>query len=106
MTKMVVAAVAAAMLSGCAAQVKSVPVGGSRADGTVTLAYEYGALIVPQVNYVEMQQQAQVRCARWGYQQAERFGGQIRTCVARSSSGCLTWRVSIDYQCQTLRPPA
>ena len=106
MTKMVVAVVAAAVLSGCTAQVKGAPVGGSRADGTAALAYEYGMFGVPPVNYAEMQQQAKARCARWGCQHAERFGGQIRTCVAQGSSGCLAWRVSIDYQCQTLRPPA
>ena len=31
------------VLSGCAVQKQLVPTGGSRSDGTVKLAYEYGA---------------------------------------------------------------
>ena len=93
--------------SGCAVQVQGVPVGGSRADGTVTLAYEYMDLIeIPEVNWEEMQKQAQDRCARWGYLNAERFGGELRDCIEQGSSSCARWRVSIEYQCQTLKPPA
>ncbi len=94
------------LLAGGAVKVASAPVGGSRADGTVTLAYEYGLFDVPEVNWEEMQKQALARCTRWGYLNAERFGGELRDCIEQGSSSCLRWRVSIEYQCQTLKPPA
>ena len=41
MSRIIIAALAVVVfLSGCAAKVASVPIGGSRADGTITLAYE------------------------------------------------------------------
>lgn len=105
-TMLALAALAVVFLSGCAVKVASAPVGGSRADGTVTLAYEYGLFQTPEVNWEEMLKQAQDRCARWGYLNAERFGGELRDCIQQGSSGCLRWRVSIEYQCQTLKPPS
>ena len=102
----IVVGVVGIFLSGCAVKVASAPVGGSRADGTVTLAYEYGMFQTPEVNWAEMQKQAQDRCLRWGYLTADRFGGELRNCVQQGSSGCLRWRVSIEYQCQTLKPPS
>jgi len=49
--KLVIAALlAAATLSGCAVQPQMVPTGGSRADGTVKLSYDYGSLQIPKVD--------------------------------------------------------
>ena len=89
----------------CSVPVSSVPIGGSRADGTVTVAYEYGPFAIPEVNREEMYRQAKERCQRWGYQEAERFGGGTRQCIRPDGSACWLWRVSIQYQCHTTEAP-
>ncbi len=108
MSRLIIAALAVVVfLSGCTAKVASAPVGGSRADGTITVAYEYGAFVSPEVDSEEMQKQAQDRYARWGYLTAERFGGGLRDCIHKNSNNlCLRWRVSIEYQCQTPNQPS
>ena len=55
MSRIIIAALAVVFLSGCAELVATpmktgFPVGGSRADGTVTLVYEYGQYETYQVN--------------------------------------------------------
>ena len=92
-------------LYSCSVPVSSAPIGGSRADGTITVAYEYGALTVPEVNRNEMDRQAKERCGRWGYEEAERFGGETRQCTRPDGSGCWRWLVSVQYQCITPATP-
>lgn len=84
---------------GCAAPKSALPVGGSKADGTVELAYDYGAFESPQVDFGAAQIQAEQRCAAWGYSGAEKFGGEKQMCTAPSSSGCMGFQVTMNYQC-------
>ncbi|MGE0151498.1 MAG: YecR family lipoprotein [Reyranellaceae bacterium] len=94
------AMVAAAMLAGCTVQKELVPMGGSRADGTVVLAYEIGAYATAQVDYAAGHEAARRTCAGWGYAGAEPFGGSTERCVAVNGYGqCLRWRISVPYQC-------
>jgi len=60
---------------GCAVKKDWVSTGGSRADGTVKLSYEYGALEVPQLDEQQAIRLAIQRCQAWGYDRAEAFGG-------------------------------
>ena len=75
------------------------PIGGSRADGTVQLAYEYGGFERPQVDWDTANQIATERCRAWGYSDAESFGGGISECTAYNQYGCFGFFVTITYQC-------
>jgi hypothetical protein len=99
------ALLALTVLAGCAVQSTLVPTGGSRADGTVKLSYEYGALQIPKVDQAQGLVSARQRCAAWGYTGAEPFGGATQSCVSASMGSCNVYRVTIEYQC-TGNPPS
>jgi hypothetical protein len=90
----------------CATQKALVPVGGSRADGTVNLAFEYNIFEKPELDRVAAQSAAVQRCTAWGYTGAEAFGGAMQKCEAMNGYGnCLKWMVTVTYQC-TGSPPS
>jgi len=94
------------ILAACATQKEMVPIGGSRADGTVNMAFEYGIFESPQVNMSTAAVGAADRCRAWGYKDAEPFGGQTQKCEAANGYGtCMRWMVTVTYQC-TGSPPA
>lgn len=99
MGKKMLVALVPLLLGGCAVQKEWVPIGGSRADGTVKLAYEYGALTVPTVDNARALQLAKQRCAAWGYTNAEPFEGVVQNCTNRDRYGCNAYRVTATYQC-------
>lgn len=86
-------------ITGCAAQKELIPVGGSRADGTVQLAFEYGLFEVPKVDPQQGVNTATRRCSAWGYTGAEVFGGIMTACIQPSRNGCVRWRATAEYQC-------
>ena len=86
-------------LQGCATQKTLIPTGGSRADGTVKLSYEYGLFEKPQIDPAQGEIAAKQRCSLWGYSGAEVFGGVISTCINSSNSGCNKWLATVEYQC-------
>jgi len=87
-------------LAGCATAKTPSPVSGSKADGTVELAYEVGMLEVAEVNWEEARAKAQARCAAWNYSAAEPFGAAQQNCVAYDGyGGCVRHRVTRTYQC-------
>ena len=100
----IILAVAAAM-SGCAVQKTLTPVGGSRADGVVRLAFTYGMFENPKVNGQQAHDAAQARCEAWGYDDAEAFGGSTTQCINGTYQGCNAWQVTVEYQC-TGKPEA
>ena len=88
MKKYAVILVAVAFLSACVSSPVDklpVPVSGSRADGTVTLSYEYGLFEKPVVNWDEAKKTSEKRCQAWDYKTAESFGGIESDCI--SSNG-------------------
>lgn len=87
------------LLSSCATVKHLTPIGGSKSDGIVKMSYEYGQLELPKVDIQEGARTAQKRCSAWGYSGAEAFGGGTKSCVAYSSSGCIRWSVTIEFQC-------
>ena len=94
------------VLTACAVPVKQMQaVGGSRADGTIKMSYEYGRFEQPQVNIGQGAAVAKGRCAAWGYTGAEPFGGQTKECVLYSNSTCERFKVITEYQC-TGTPPS
>lgn len=86
--------------AGCAVKKDWVVSGGSRADATIKLSYEYSAFVVPQVDEAQAIERASERCKLWGYERAEPFGAVTRTCSAPGfSGGCNRWLVTKEYQC-------
>ena len=86
-------------LQGCAVQKELVATGGSRADGTVKMSYEFGLLEQPVVNIQKGQAIASERCKAWGYTAAEPFGGQTKQCNDFDTGTCNRWVVTVEYQC-------
>ena len=90
----------AVVLAGCASPPKQlVATGGSRADGTVKMSFEYGAFEVPKFNSAQGIATAKQRCSAWGYTGAEPFGGSTKQCTSFSSGNCNRWMVTYEYQC-------
>lgn len=93
-------ATAALALSGCATSKSWSATGGSRADATVRLSYEYGAFEKPQTSEVEALNLAVSRCKTWGYTGAEAFGGVTQQCnMPGGMGGCQRWLVTKEFQC-------
>ena len=73
---------------------------GSKADGTITMFYEYGAFDKPVVHWEEAKQEAISKCKNWGYSGAEFFGSGVQECIAVNGYGeCRYWRVYYKCQC-------
>lgn len=89
-----------AALAGCSTPKDFYATGGSRADGVVDVAYDFGRMETPVVDKRQAYTIAKNKCSLWGYSDAEPFGGQVQTCEARSGFGeCSSFKVSIKYQC-------
>lgn len=100
MNKFILAIVAIGLAGGCAAQKQWEATGGSRADGTVTTAYEYTWLEAPTVDDAQGIRAATASCANWGYTRAEPFGGFKHTCESHDGYGnCTLTLVEKTYQC-------
>lgn len=86
--------------AGCTVQKEWTATGGSRADGTVDLAFQYGAFEKPQVNDAQGVELAASTCAGWGYTASQPFGGTMTKCEAVNGYGnCLRTLVTRKYQC-------
>ncbi len=88
------------LLAACATPKTLTAMGGSKSDGVVHLAYEYGLFEEPVVDYIGGQATAKQRCKAWGYSNAEPFGGEQNDCKAVNGYGnCVHAVVTISYQC-------
>lgn len=96
----VMAFAATICMAGCATRKEFVATGGSRADGTVSLSYEYGMFQSPQEDQEEGVALASSTCAGWGYSGSQPFGGETQQCSAFNGYGkCVRWLVTRRYQC-------
>ena len=86
-------------LQGCAVQKEMVATGGSRADGTVKLGYDFRTYEKPVIDMRQGTATAAERCRTWGYSGAEPFGGQTEVCNDSSKDGCTRWHVTVEFQC-------
>ncbi|WP_028240741.1 YecR family lipoprotein [Stutzerimonas azotifigens] len=99
-TRAAVAALASITLAGCAVKKDFYAMGGSRADGTVDMAYDFAQFEQPVINHQQAQLIAKQKCAVWGYEKAEPFGGQTTNCYQRNGfSTCIAGQVVMKYQC-------
>ncbi len=104
-TKWLMAAVAVTLV-GCATTKVLTPVGGSRSDGIVRLAYDVTMFQKPRVNFEEGRVTAQARCQSWGYTNAEQFGGHTSVCHARNGYGnCMQETITYEFQCTGAKTP-
>ena len=87
------------LATGCATQKHWTATGGSRSDGIIKLSYEYGMLEKPDISLAQGISLAKRRCASWGYNNAEAFGGTMKQCTSYGSYGCNRWIVTAEYQC-------
>ena len=86
-------------LSGCQTITEVFVTDGSKSEGTVTLAYDYGLFDKVEINQGKANQKALKRCSGWGYGDIEAFDG-LTSCIQWDGYGtCLTYRVTIKYQC-------
>ena len=103
--------------AGCAVQKPApknwIPVGGSKADATVKMAYTWNPFLEKPI--VQEQQAialASQKCQTWGYERAEPFGGAISQCSAFSGGHCIQMTAIAEFQCvggttmTTTQPPA
>jgi hypothetical protein len=98
--KLLIAISIAFLFESCTVQKYLQVYDGSRADGTITMFYEYGAFDKPVVHWEEAKQEATSKCKNWGYSGAEFFGSGIRTCIGVDGYGnCNRWRVVYKCQC-------
>ncbi len=87
-------------LAGCSTTKEYVATGGSRADGTVDLSYEYVMFESPVENVQQGTTVASSTCAGWGYSASQPFGGETQRCEAVNGYGsCIRWLVTRRYQC-------
>lgn len=93
------------VIAGCASIVHKDwgVVSGSKADGVVKLAYEYGEMEKPITDMIQAQKIATKRCQAWGYKSAEPFDAAMTSCVYGPGvwGSCAQFRVTADYQCLT-----
>ena len=87
------------ILIGCATSKEWIPYSGSKSDGVVKLAYEYGGFEKPEIPEGQAERVASERCRAWGYTGAEPFGGIFKQCIAWNQYGCIRYRVSTEFQC-------
>jgi YecR-like lipoprotein len=86
--------------TGCSVQKQWTAMGGSRADGTVDLSYEYGGLQQPQIDEAQGVDLAATTCGGWGYSSSQPFGGTLSRCEEVNGYGmCLRYLVTRKYQC-------
>ncbi|RJG10952.1 hypothetical protein D3879_14835 [Pseudomonas cavernicola] len=90
----------AVVVSGCAVKKDFYATGGSRADGTVDMAYDFRQFEKPVINQQQALSIAKSKCAVWGYGDAEAFGGMTQNCQQRDGWGtCVAGQTVIKYQC-------
>lgn len=88
------------LISSCTVQKYLSVYDGSKADGTITMFYEYGTFEKPVVHWVEAKQDAISKCKNWGYSGAEFFGQGVQKCISFDGTGnCVKWRVYYKCQC-------
>jgi predicted methyltransferase len=87
-------------LCSCAAAKTLRVTGGSKSDGVITMAYQYGLFEKPAVEWGKAQATAVVTCQGWGYSNAQFFEQGTRTCIqVNKKNNCISWRVEYNVQC-------
>jgi hypothetical protein len=100
MRKLLILVMLAVVVTGCSTRKDFYATGGSRADGSIDMAYDFKPFETPVVDYDQAISIANSKCAVWGYERAEPFGGQTQNCQARDGWGnCTAGQMIVKYQC-------
>lgn len=100
MNKLLLLIILAVAVAGCSSRKDFYATGGSRADGSIDMAYDFKQFETPIVDINQAKKIANDKCAVWGYKRAEAFGGKIVSCEARNGFGdCVAGQTIIKYQC-------
>ena len=59
--------ISSTFFQGCGFYTSLYTSGGSRADGTITMTVDYGALLSPKIDWAAAKKKAVERCRYWGY---------------------------------------
>ena len=88
------------IISSCAYQYPAA-LTGSKADGIITIAYEYTSQNPDswETEWEIANDSAKQKCKAWGYSNAIKFDLTYRDCILYNWYGCLKWREFVDYQC-------
>lgn len=87
-------------LSSCTVKKRLEIVDGSKADGTLTMAYTIKANQKAKFILEEARQEAVVKCKQWGYSDAEIFTAGMRECIDYRQLQCV--RYMVKYKCQCI----
>lgn len=100
MRKLLLLVMLAVVVTGCSSRKDFYATGGSRADGSIDMAYDFKAFETPIVDLKQAESIANNKCAVWGYERAEPFGGKTLNCQARDGFGnCNAGQMIVKYQC-------
>lgn len=92
--------IAATAITGCSVKKEFYARDGSRADGTIDLAYDFRQFEQPVVDRGQALALAKRKCSVWGYSDAEPFGGAEQICNRRDGFGaCIEGIMVSKYQC-------
>lgn len=90
----------AIVLSGCSVRKDYYAIDGSRADGTVDLAYDFKPFETAVTSLEQADSVATTKCRSWGYSSAELFGGSTQNCYSRNGFGeCIAGQYIVKFQC-------
>lgn len=100
MNKLLLLVMMAVVVTGCSSRKDFYATGGSRSDGSIDMAYDFKPFETPVVDYKQAESIANSKCAVWGYNRAEPFGGKTQNCQVRDGWGnCTTGQMIVKYQC-------
>jgi hypothetical protein len=100
MRKLLLLVMLAFVVTGCSSRKDFYATGGSRADGSIDMAYDFKPFETPIVDPKQAESIANSKCAVWGYNRAEPFGGQTQNCQVRDGWGnCTAGQMIVKYQC-------
>lgn len=88
-----------ALASSCVVKKQLKIVDGSKADGTLTMAYEIRRGQKAKYNIELAKAQALERCKQWGYKDVDVFDTGIRECIQYSQGNCIKFIVRYKCQC-------
>jgi hypothetical protein len=91
------------VLGACATSERWSPAGGDRETGIVKVSYEHGGEEAePALSEAQADRMAESRCQTWGYRDAALIPGLIRSCTDEEGNRCELWKVTREYQCQSV----
>ncbi len=72
----------------------------NKSKAQMEIAFEYGGISWPGVDWSEAEQIAKEQCAKWGFLKIKEIGFQSTECLdSQQGGGCSTQRIIQRYQC-------